>query len=101
MTTNWYFSDGTPVGTTDRNVRQASYPNGTTILQIANGRALDYCDAGVYTCQAVSSTGEAQERDFKLLVDCKCDHSACYSRRVQYYFVSSSLISSWYHSVFC
>ena len=69
VTTNWYFSNGTQVGTTDRNIRQASYPNGTTVLQIANGRALDYCDAGVYTCLAVSSTGEVQERDFKLLID--------------------------------
>lgn len=69
VTTNWFFSDGTLVGTTDQNVRQANYPNGTTVLQIANGRPLDYCDAGVYTCQAVSSTGEVQERDFKLVIN--------------------------------
>ena len=69
VTTNWFFSNGTLVGTTDRNVRQASYPNGTTVLQIANNRPLDYCDAGVYTCRAVSSTDEVQERSFKLLIN--------------------------------
>ena len=69
VTTNWYFSNGTLVGTTDRNIRQASYPNGTTVLQIANDRAVDYCDAGVYTCQAVSSTGEVQERSFNLRIN--------------------------------
>ena len=68
---NWFFSNGTLIGTTDRNVRQASFPNGTTLLQIANGRALDYCDAGVYTCRAVSSTGEIQERNFRLRVNSK------------------------------
>ena len=69
VTTNWYFSNGTLVGTTNRNIRQASYPNGTTVLQIANGRAVDYCDAGVYTCLAVSSTGEVQERSFNLRIN--------------------------------
>ena len=69
VTTNWFFSNGTQLGTTDRNIRQASYPNGTTVLQIANGRALDYCDAGVYTCQAVSSNGQIQRRNFELRVN--------------------------------
>ena len=69
VTTNWFFSNGTQVGATNRNIRQASYPNGTTILQIADGRPLDYCDAGIYTCQAVSSTGEIQERNFRLRVN--------------------------------
>ena len=69
VTTNWYFSNGTLIGTTNRNIRQASYPNGTTVLQIANDRAVDYCDAGVYTCQAVSSTGEVQERSFNLRIN--------------------------------
>ena len=69
VTTNWFFSNGTLVGTTDRNIRQASYPNGTTVLQIANDRAVDYCDAGVYTCQAVSSMGGVQERSFNLRIN--------------------------------
>ena len=69
VTTNWFFSNGTLVGTTNRNIHQASYSNGTTVLQIANGRPLDYCDAGVYTCQAVSSAGQIQRRNFELRVN--------------------------------
>ena len=42
VTTNWFFSNGTQVGTANQNIRQASYSNGTTVLQIANGRPLDY-----------------------------------------------------------
>ena len=69
VTTNWFFSNGTQVGTSNRNICQASYDNGTTVLQIANSRPLDYCDAGVYTCQAVSSNGQIQRRSFELRVN--------------------------------
>ena len=69
VTINWVFSNGSLIGSTDRNIRQAKYRNGTTILQIARGRSLDYCDAGVYTCRAVGSSGLVQERQFTLRVN--------------------------------
>lgn len=68
-TINWLFSSGSVVGSTDRNIRQAKYSNGTTVLQLANDRIVDYCDAGAYICRAVSSSGEMQERQFLLRVN--------------------------------
>lgn len=66
---NWYFSNGSQIGSTDTNVRQAMSHEGMVILQLANGRSMDYCDAGVYTCRAVSTSGVVQERTFTLRVN--------------------------------
>ena len=71
VTIDWFFSNGMRVGSQDRNIRQAKYSNGTTVLQIARGRSLGYCDGGVYTCRATSSSGGSQERRFILRVDSK------------------------------
>ena len=71
VTINWYFSNGSQIGSTDRNIRQANHANGTAILQIANGRLVGYCDAGVYTCRAVSTSGVIQERTFRLRINSK------------------------------
>ena len=70
----WYFSNGSQIGSTNRNLRQARSTNGTAILQIANGRSVDYCDAGVYTCRAVSTSGVVQERNFMLRVNSKYNY---------------------------
>jgi len=64
---NWYDSEGTAVGTTDRNLRQVSYNNGTTVLQIASNREVSYCDAGIYTCVASTTRSNTHKRDFTLL----------------------------------
>ena len=71
---DWFFSNGTRVGSQDRDIRQAKYNNGTTVLQIASRRSVGYCDGGVYTCRAVSSSGEIQERRFILRVNSESVH---------------------------
>ena len=62
----WINSDGSPVGTADRNLRQVSNADGTVILQIASSRQVTYCDAGVYTCVVTDDQGRSEERDFTL-----------------------------------
>ena len=62
----WVMSDGSPVGTADRNLRQVSNADGTVILQIASSRQVTYCDAGVYTCVVNDGQGRSEERDFTL-----------------------------------
>ena len=69
ITIDWFFSNGTQVGSQNRNVRQVKYSNGTTVLQIARGRSLGYCDGGLYMCRATSLLGGSQERRFNLRVD--------------------------------
>ena len=66
LNTTWYKSDGAPVGTVDRNLRQVSYADGTAILQIASNRQVTYCDAGVYFCVVSDDQGRTQRRDFTL-----------------------------------
>ncbi len=63
----WYKSDGAPIGTANQNLRQTSYLNGTTLLQIASNRLVSYCDAGVFYCIVRNSRGLTQNRTFTLL----------------------------------
>ena len=71
-TVDWYFSNGTKVGTSDRNIREGHYANGTAVLQIASNRRLSYCDAGVYTCLA-NVSGKTEERNFTLVINGKTE----------------------------
>jgi hypothetical protein len=68
-TVDWFFSNGTKVGITDRNIREGHYANGTTVLQIANDRRLSYCDAGVYTCKVNTTSGREHTKNFTLLIN--------------------------------
>lgn len=63
----WHKSDGSPVGTTDQNLRQTFYPNGTTVLQIASNRRVSYCDAGAFSCIVTNNRRQTQQRTFTLL----------------------------------
>lgn len=69
---DWFFANGTKVGTTNRNVREGHFENGTASLQIASDRNLNLCDAGVYTCRAnQSSTGRIEQMTFTLIIGSK------------------------------
>lgn len=71
---SWIYPDETQVSYTDPYLRQGTLSDGTSVLQIGNGRGIDYCDAGVYVCKAVLDTGDAeivQTRNFTLRVECK------------------------------
>ena len=67
---DWFFANGTKVGTSDRNIREGHFQNGTTILQIASNRRVSLCDAGVYTCVA-NCSGLIETRNFTLIVNSK------------------------------
>lgn len=74
---SWFFSNQTEVSYTDRYLRQGKNEDGISLLQIGNGRPINSCDAGVYTCKAElvlgSGAGIQQSyRNFTLLVGCKC-----------------------------
>ena len=69
MTLDWFFSNGTKVGTTNRNIREGHFENQTASLQIASDRRLSYCDSGVYACRAnQSSKGRVEEKTFTLTI---------------------------------
>ena len=70
-TVDWFFSNGTKVGTSDRNVREGHYANGTAVLQIASNRRLSYCDAGVYTCKVNTTSGLEHRKNFTLVINSK------------------------------
>ena len=68
----WYFSNGTRIGTRDRNFRAGHFSNGTAVLQIADTRPLSYCDGGTYTCRVVNDTTLHYEtRNFTLVINSK------------------------------
>jgi len=70
---NWFYPNLTLVSSVNRQLRQVKYPDDRyVLLQIANGRNLEYCDAGVYVCEArgtVNGKQVTQRRNFTLLVD--------------------------------
>jgi len=68
---DWFYTNGTKIGSSDRNFREGHYPNGTTVLQIASSRRLRTCDAGTYTCVANCSDGVVQSRNFTLVISSK------------------------------
>ena len=69
---DWYSPNGEKVGITNRNLREAHYNNGTTVLQIATFRRLSICDAGVYTCVANdTSNRNSQRKNFILIIGSK------------------------------
>ena len=69
---DWFFSNGTKVGSTNRNVRVGHFPNGTVSLQIASDRRLSPCDSGVYTCRAnLSESNQAQEKTYTVFINSK------------------------------
>ncbi len=70
---DWYFSNGTKVGITNRQLREAHYANGTAVLEIGLGRRLNLCDAGTYVCVANKSDGGEHRREFILVINCKPD----------------------------
>ena len=67
---DWFFSNGTKVGISNRNIREGHYSNGTTILQFG---IISVCDtADLYTCRAnQSATGKVQQRTFNIQVNCE------------------------------
>ena len=69
---DWFFENGTKVGTSNRNVREGHFENGTASLQIASNRRVSPCDAGVYACRAnQSATERVEQKTFKLTVGSK------------------------------
>ena len=68
---DWFYTNGTKIGSNDRNFREGHYRNGTTVLQIASRRRLTTCDAGTYTCVANCSDGAVQSRNFTLVLSSK------------------------------
>ena len=69
---DWYSPSGEKVGITNRNLREAHYNNGTTVLQIATFRRLSICDAGVYTCVANNTSNRnSQRKNFILIIGSK------------------------------
>lgn len=67
---DWFFSNGTKVGNTNRNVREGHFRNGTASLQIASDRNVGPCDSGMYSCRAnQSGSGRVEQRTFTLTVD--------------------------------
>lgn len=71
---DWYFSNGTKVGITNRNIREGHFPNGTTSLQIASDRRVTPCDSGVYSCRARqvnNETERTEQKTFTLTVGSK------------------------------
>ena len=79
VTTDWYYSNGTRIGVRDRNFRAGHFSNGTSMLQIAEYRALSFCDGGNYTCIANSTVGpEYEKRTFTLIINGKIQSSAKY-----------------------
>ena len=69
VTINWYYANGTRVGVSNRYLREGHFSNGTSVLQIGNGRRVSICDAGIFICQANASTNgnvQVQKRSFKL-----------------------------------
>ena len=67
---DWFFANGTKIGSSNRNLRAGHYQNGTAVLQIASNRGVSLCDAGTYTCVA-NCSGVTQSRNFTLVVNCK------------------------------
>ena len=72
---DWFFANGTKVGSSNQNLREGHYLNGTTVLQIASNRRLSLCDAGTYTC-VTNCSGMTQSRNFTLVINCKYWHCA-------------------------
>ena len=70
---DWYSPSGEKVGISNRNLREAHYNNGTTVLQIATFRRLSICDAGVYTCVAndTNNRRNSQRKNFILIIGSK------------------------------
>ena len=67
---DWFFANGTKVGSSNQNLREGHYQNSTIVLQIASNRGLSLCDAGTYTCVA-NCSGVTQSRNFTLVINCK------------------------------
>ena len=76
---DWYSPSGEKVGITNRNLREAHYNNGTTVLQIAAFRRLSICDAGVYTCVANDTNNRinSQRSNFILIIGSKLLFNSC------------------------
>ena len=77
VTITWLHSNGTAVSTSDKYLRQGKNADGIVLLQIAIGRGIDYCDAGVYICKAVlpmegQGTEVVQTRNLSVRVESKC-----------------------------
>lgn len=87
-TTDWYYTNGTRIGVRDRNFRAGHYSNGTAMLQIADYRALSYCDGGNYTCVANSTSGAYEKRTFSLIIGCKMN---CVFHSLQWTFLKELL----------
>ena len=68
----WHYSNGSRVGHVMRDRREGHFQNGTASLEIGNGRRLNFCDAGVYTCVANISTGGVHRKNFTLIINSKC-----------------------------
>jgi len=69
---DWFFSNGTKVGTANRNVREGHYANGTTVLQIGRFGRVTWCDADTYVCRAnQTATGRVQQKTFKVTYYCE------------------------------
>ena len=68
---DWFFSNGSKIGATDRNFRAGHHPNGTAMLEIANNRPLSYCDGGTYTCIANTTSDHFETRNITLLINSK------------------------------
>ena len=84
----WFFSNGTEVPYSDRDVRQGTNNNEmpTSILQIGASRTFQYCDAGTYTCRAVWSINNTiieQNRSFILLIGSKLITLECIIMRTE------------------
>ena len=77
---DWYSPSGEKVGITNRNLREAHYNNGTTVLQIAAFRRLSTCDAGVYTCVANDTNNRnIESKNFTLILGSKFLLKVAYS----------------------
>ena len=69
---DWYFSNGTKVGTANRNVREGHFDNGTAVLQIGRFGRVTSCDADTYVCRAnQTATSRVQQKTFKVTYGCE------------------------------
>ena len=71
-TAEWFFENGTRVGTRSGSThREQQYTNGTIVLVVGFDSLLSYCDGGFYTCVVNSTSGRNEKRTFHLLIDSK------------------------------
>ncbi len=69
---DWFFSNGTKVGISNRNVREGHFNNGTTVLQMGRFGRLTACDVDTYICRAnQTTTGRAQQKTVTVIYNSK------------------------------